>query len=258
MTRAFGKWMETGAVCCLLLMWGVAANATDKKPLNSSPPLTTSLDAGTSTAVPLDPADVRLCGTGCNGYAGTTTIITTDSLPTLSFQLTNGGKNTGEAYLAILVPPGNSLPAFTVNGNSPVSLTSSTYSSGALTDFLAANMSNLSLAPGGGVNANFSAYASAAGQVVPTPASLSVYVYDLGAFSGTPLTITFASITEFHAGTIFWGFLTDTACTSGPCYLTDTTPLSEAVTVAPEPGTLALVGTGLLLLGGALRRRLAL
>jgi hypothetical protein len=256
--RGFGKWVGTGLVCCLLLIGGLAANATDKKVNDASPPLTTNLDTGTQSTTLLDPADVRLCGAGCTGFAGTTTIITTDSLPTLSFQLTNGGTNTGEAYLAILVPAGNSLPTFTVNGNGATSLTSSTYSSGAFTDFLDANVGNLSLAPGGGVNADFGAFASAAGQTITAPTSFSVFVYDLGAFNGTPLTITFASISGFPAGTIFWGFLTNTACSSGPCTLTDTTPLSEAVTVAPEPGTLALVGSGLLLLGGALRRKLAL
>ena len=71
------------------------------------------------------------------------------------------------------------------------------------------------------------------------------------------LTITFNNISGLPQGTIFWGFLTNQSCASGPCVMTDTTPLSEAVTVsvAPEPGTLALVGTGLLLLGLSLRRR---
>lgn len=256
--RASGKWVATALGCCLFLMGGLAANATDKKVTDASPPLSTNLDSGTLSTSLVDPADVRLCGAGCTGFAGAVSIVTTDALPTLSFQLTNGGKNTGEAYLAILVPAGNTLPTFTVNGNSALGLSASTYSSGAFTDFLDANVTNLSLASGSGVGANFSAFASAAGQTISAPASFSVLVYDLGAFNGTPLTITFSSISGFPAGTIFWGFLTNTACSSGPCTLTDTTPLSEAVTVAPEPGTLALVGSGLLLLGGALRRKLAL
>ncbi|MDE3135010.1 MAG: PEP-CTERM sorting domain-containing protein [Acidobacteriota bacterium] len=219
--------------------------------------MTTNLDSGTSTTL-VDPADVRLCGSGCNGISGTTTIITSDMLPTLSFQLTSGGTDTGEAYLAILVPAGGSLPAFTVNGNGAVGTASSSFTSGAFTDFLAANVGNLSLASGAGGNEDFSAFATAAAQVGVSTSAFAVSVYDLGAFTGTPLTITFNNIASFPQGTIFWGFLTNQSCSTGPCVMTDTTPLSEAVTVgvAPEPGTLALVGTGLLLLGLTLRRRL--
>ncbi len=254
------KWLGVGLGCCLLLLCGSGAKAAVKHATTTTtatPPLTTNLDSGTSTTF-VDPADVRLCATGCNGIAGTTTIITSDTLPTLSFQLTNGGTDTGEAYLAILIPAGGSLPSFTVNGNNAMSTASSNFSSGAFTDFLAANVGNLSLASGAGGNEDFSAFVTAAGQVGVSASAFTVYVYDLGAFTGAPLTITFNNIASFPQGTIFWGFLTNQACSSGPCVMTDTTPLSEAVTigVAPEPGTLALVGTGLLLLGLTLRRRL--
>jgi hypothetical protein len=223
----------------------------------ATPPLTKNLDSGTTTTL-VDPTDVRLCGSGCNGISGTTTIITSDTLPKLSFQLTNGGTDTGEAYLAILVPAGGSLPAFTVNGNGAMGMASSSFTSGAFTDFLAANVGNLSLASGAGANEDVSAFATAAAQIGVSTSAFTVFVYDLGAFTGTPLTITFNNIAASPQVTIFWGFLTNQSCATGPCVMTDTTPLSEAVTVgvAPEPGTLALVGTGLLLLGLTLRRRL--
>lgn len=259
--KRLGKWLMAGLSCMLILSCGVAMKAEPLQTTtsNAAPPLTTNLDLTSTSTTLLDPADVRLCGTGCTGTNGTVSILTNDNLPTLSFQLTNGGTNTGEAYLAILVPSGNPMPSFTVNGNSATTLTSSVYSSGALTDFLAANVTNLSLASGSGANAQFSAYASASGQVIsPEPSSFSVYVYDLGAFNGTPLPITFSSASSgLPNGSIFWGFLTNQACATGSCVLTDTTPLSEAVTVAPEPGTLTLAGSGLLLLlAGTVRRRL--
>ncbi|HVB34727.1 MAG TPA: hypothetical protein VNJ52_10195 [Patescibacteria group bacterium] len=258
--KVLRKCMGIGLGCFLLLSCGIGAKADQKQTTNRNvaPPITTNLALVTQSTTLLDPADVRLCGTGCTGSAGAVSIITTDTLPTLSFQLTNGGSSTGEAYLTILVPPGNSLPAFTVNGNNATSLLSSTYSSGALTDFLAANAANLSLASGSGANADFSAFASATAQVASSPSFFQAYVYDLGAFNGTPLSIAFNSISGFPAGTVFWGYLTNQSCSTGPCVLTDTTPLSEAVTVSvtPEPGTLALAGSGLLLLlAGAVRRR---
>jgi hypothetical protein len=258
--KVFGKWLGAGVGLLLFLSSSIGAKAGQNQPSNHYAPatLTTDLNVVSPSTSLLDPADVRLCGTGCNGTTGGVSIITTNSLPTLSFQLTNGGKNTGEAYLAILVPSGSSLPAFTINGNGASSLTSSVYSSGALTDFLAANVSGLSLAPGSGANIDFNAFASATAQVTSSPSSFTVYVYDLGAFNGTPLSIIFSSgVSGFPAGTIFWGFLTSQACSTGTCVLTDTTPLSEAVTIAPEPGTLVLAGSGLLLLlAGAVRRRL--
>lgn len=256
------KWWIAGLGCFLFLACSIGARAdqTQSTNLSVAPPVTSNLDTTTQSTTLVDPADVRLCGTGCSGTAGSITIITTDTLPTLSFQLTNGGTDTGEAYLTVLVPAGSSLPTFTVNGNSAKSLTSSVFSSGALTDFLAANVGNLSLASGSGTNADFSAFASATAQVGTSPSSFQVYVYDLGPFNGTPLSITFGnSLSGFPDGTILWGFLTNQSCSTGPCVLTDTTPLSEAVTVSvtPEPGTLALAGSGfLLLLAGALRKRL--
>ncbi|HVB99624.1 MAG TPA: PEP-CTERM sorting domain-containing protein [Candidatus Dormibacteraeota bacterium] len=256
------QWLNVAISCFMFLSCSIGAKAEQQKStnFNVAPPLTKSLDLTTQSSTLVDPADVRLCGTGCTGTAGAVSIITSNALPTLSFQLTNGGKNTGEAYLTVLVPTGDSMPSFTVNGNGATTLTSSSYSSGALTDFLAANVGNLSLASGSGVNANFSAYASATAQVTASPSSFEVYVYDLGAFNGAPLSIAFNNISGFPTGTIFWGFLTNQSCTTGPCVLTDTTPLSEAVavTVTPEPGTIVLVGSGLLLLlAGTVRRRLA-
>ena len=245
------------ALICAICSCGVAAAAAPKQQtaVFTAPPHSTTLDSSLSTTL-VDPADVRLCGSGCTGISGTTTIITSDALPTLTFTLQSGNPNTGEAYLAILVPGTASLPTFTVNGNGATSLANSSFSSGAFTDYLAANVTNLSLASGAGGNENLSAFQTATGQVTSVPASFSVFVFDLGAYTGAPLTITFNGASSFPVGTIFWGFLTTQSCATGPCTMTDTTPLSEAITVAPEPGTLALVGTGLLLLGIALRRTL--
>ena len=111
-------------------------------------------------------------------------------------------------------------------------------------------------------SASFSAFAAASGQVTSPVSGFNVYTVNLGAFSaGTPIPLT-PSGSALPVGSVFWGYLNGSplngySCSSGSTCANDVVALDESVTVTPEPGTLALVGSGLLLFGLVLRRRVS-
>jgi len=210
--------------------------------------------------------NMKLICTGttvCAGAGGAfATQQSTSSNPT--FNLTNTGttglstgskKNavpaSGTAYLAILVP-GSSPLSFMVDGFTPDAPV--TYTSGRLLT---------ALGESGGNPMNFPPYLTTAEAAYgSTISGFEAYDVALGSFnaSGTVIPIWFnVQGGAFPNGTIFVGFLEDNHQHGS---VVDQTPNSEGLVVdaphspVPEPGSLFLMGSGLLTMGGSLLRRL--
>ncbi|HEV2385854.1 MAG TPA: PEP-CTERM sorting domain-containing protein [Candidatus Acidoferrales bacterium] len=207
----------------------------------------------------LDPANDRLCAplTVCNGTSSGS-IIVTSTVPALAFSNT-GADESGTAWLVILVPSATdqhlSFTVTTGNGTSAAA-DKGLFTSGDLLG--AGGLLGVAVATNVGPTGGFSPLSSASGlSGAGTPTQFNVYLVSLGAYSSTtnqPLNI-IINTSSFPVGTVFWGYLTSNEAGTA----VDSVPYSEAVvagTVVPEPGTLGLVGTGLLALGIALRRRL--
>lgn len=221
-----------------------------------------------ATAQVTDPSNDRLCDglSTCAGTNGTTTIVTTNGLPNLSFSNV-GGAESGTAYLVILVPSTTDQSlGFTVNGTGS-GITDKGVWNGTdnIFDFVGQSYAN-NVGFGTG-NGDFSNLGSAAHQSgIATPTGFNVYAVNLGSYtSGTNIAVTLGGISGFPPGTVFWGYVVGSpqgggTCSSGTVCAADDVPLSEAVTatpgVTPEPASIALMGSGLLMLGSVLRRRL--
>ncbi len=198
----------------------------------------------------------------CGGTDGTWTVLTTQNLPTLEFA-NSGGAETGTAWLVVLVPSTTNLNlTFSVNGT-PATDNGVWTSAGGSTifDYLNLGMANNlggfdSFSVGG-----LSAFSAASGQVAGSSSGFNVYTVNLGSFNATtPINFTLTGA-PLPTGSVFWGYLSgnplnDATCSNGQTScVNDVVALDESVTVTPEPGTLGLVGTGLLLLGIVLRRK---
>lgn len=227
-------------------------------------------NAQTSVRIACSPLSTQTCTATSGNGASTTVLSSSGGTPTFEFTTTNGASDNGDTmYLAILVPSTtNQNLSFTVTGNGMSGTAmdiSGVFSSGTLIPnsgsssaggFL--DLTNISAGAQGpfGPLANVSSLGSGS-----TPTGFNVYVFDLGTYDcpaggGCAVTFSISGIASLPPGTIFWGYMVNS---SGQ--VVDSSPNTElvtlgTVTITPEPATLGLLGTGLLLIGGILRRRL--
>ena len=175
----------------------------------------------------------------CN--SGAVSLISTGGSVTFNIVNVANTPMTGTSYLAIAVPTGGAAP--TVSGFSLEE--SQTFSSGSIFTVLNETCTNCT-------DYNLSTIQSATAQVIQGfSGSYTVYEFNVGAFSstnGSPGLASNLTVTA-PAGSVIVSFLENGTS------VFEQTPLSESVTITPEPGSMALLGSGLMLAGGYLRRR---
>lgn len=219
--------------------------------------------ATTTTTTTTDPlllgcgtAGTSPCASGLNGLVST-------GLPTFDLQ-EDGSVSSGNLteYFVVLVPSSATSVSFSVSSTG----TDATTVTGGLVGTLSGSTA---LFGSGGLISNgytssvinptiggATGFGALSGQGTTAASSFSVYTFEVGSCSScasiSNLTISLSG-TSLPPGTTFFAYLTDSGvtCSNGntPCVVADT-DYSSTATVVPEPNTVLLLGSGMLLLLG--------
>jgi hypothetical protein len=181
-------------------------------------------------------ATMHLGATGA--YWGGTSYLVGGGGPYDLTLVSTDGLMSGTAFLGILIP--NTTAGISVSIGTGLETSNVLFDSGFLGGIGVLNEPGLT-------DYNFGSMRSASGQVIPTPAGFKFYASDwnLGAYSSSNSTggLTF-TVDSLPAGTVLVAWLED-----GSGNAIERTPLSESLTVVPEPGILILLGIAMSAIG---------
>ena len=169
-----------------------------------------------------------------SGSSVTFDIINTDS----------GQKLSGEAFVLVLVPKGGAAPT----GSGTLVGTFNNFSSGSIWSFIGFSKKT------GGTGYNFGVFQGDSQQVGVNLSSYTVYEFNVGSISncGQGTCLGGLAYNNLAKGSVIISFLEN-----GKGVVIEQNPNSDSITgsgVTPEPGSMALLGSGLALVGGYLRR----
>lgn len=248
-------WLILAAVCAFAFLGvpKVRAQTSETVKLTtndqlSGTPTFQGQTATTTTTTTTDPLYIYCTASETCTSSPINNLLVSSGLP--SFTLDQNGSVTSGAlneYFAVVVP-GNASVSFSVNGVSNVSAMTATITSSSNL-FQALGLTYPSTF-GSEAVPSLSLFNKLSGQVIGSQSLFTAYVFDVQSCSSCTslpnITITITG-TSLPLGTDFFAYLTDSSTSTN---VVSDTSVDGTVTIVPEPNTVLLLGSGMLLLLG--------